>query len=284
MIDLAIIGALALDRPIRLDGPLMPGARMIGRSLDGALAGRLGGGGANAATALARAGRPAALLAYIADDADGARLLDLAKAAGLDTRFVVRRPGASRTTLILLAPDGERAILTLDPEPVDLPPLPAPAPTKGLLVRAAYPEAEAWARACDGPVIVHWPCGAYAGPCDVLVGSWDDAAPDMRAEPLGVGRRRFGPRLRWVVLTQGADGARAFGDGETLSVIPPAVKVADATGAGDVFAAGLLDALSARAEMAQALAHACLWGATAASLEGSAPVSGAFRAFRPASP
>ena len=51
MADFLVIGALALDRPIWLSGPLEPGARLLGRTLDGALAPRLGGGAANAATA-----------------------------------------------------------------------------------------------------------------------------------------------------------------------------------------------------------------------------------------
>ena len=48
MADFAVIGALALDRPVRLGAPLVPGARVAGTSLGGVLAGRLGGGGANA--------------------------------------------------------------------------------------------------------------------------------------------------------------------------------------------------------------------------------------------
>ena len=58
----------------------------------------------------------------------------------------------------------------------------------------------------------------------------------------------------------------------------------DTTGAGDCFAAGLLEALTAGAEMEQALVQACAWGAVAVGLEASAPLDGVFPAFRPGEP
>ena len=49
-----------------------------------------------------------------------------------------------------------------------------------------------------------------------------------------------------------------------------------------MFAAGLLDALAAGADIEEALPHACAWGAAAAGLDCSAPVdapAGTFRAW-----
>jgi sugar/nucleoside kinase (ribokinase family) len=86
------------------------------------------------------------------------------------------------------------------------------------------------------------------------------------------------------VVTHGEAGAVAFGrDGERIAARVEPVVARDATGAGDAFAAGLLDALVAGAPMERALAHACAWGATAAGLEGSAQVGappGTFRAWK----
>ncbi|MBR7618721.1 hypothetical protein JKL49_04905 [Phenylobacterium sp. 20VBR1] len=284
MAKFLVIGALALDRPVRLSGPLASGGRLLGRTLEGALAGRLGGGAANAGVALARAGHEAVVIGVLAQDSEGDACLAQAQAAGLDTRRVVRREGASRTTLILIEPGGERLVLGLDFEAAKLPSLPAPGPDEtfdGLYVRAPYPGAEASVAACRGPVVAHWPAGGFAGPCDVLVASMDDCDAATLADPFGAGRAQVGERLGWMVLTRGGHSVTAYDGKRVLRATPPPAKVVDATGAGDCFAAGLLEALTAGADMASALAHACAWGAIAVTLDASAPLGGRFPVFRP---
>lgn len=287
MADLLVIGAAALDRPIRLEGRLAPGARLQGRSLGGALGARLGGRGANAAVALAQAGHCAALCTVVADDPDGEMALHLVRQAGVDVSHVVWGAGASRKTLILIDPSGERAVLGLDAGPSPLPTLPPPSGAyrfDGLFVRSPYPGAEAWARASGGPVVAHWPAGGFQGPCDVLVTSAEDCEPAFLADPLTTARARFGARLGWAVITHGARALVAHAADQVLRLEPPAAEVVDSTGAGDVFAAGLLDALAAGADLESALRHACAWGATAVSLDSSAPVDGRFAPFRRAAP
>ncbi len=287
MADFLVIGALALDRPVKLSGPLASGGRLLGRTLDGALAGRLGGGGANAGVALERAGHRVSVCAFVAADAEGDEVVAQAQAAGLDTSRVIRRAGASRTTLILIEPDGERLVLGLDLTAVNLTPLPPPRPSEafdGLYVRAPYPGAEAWAAACRGPVVAHWPAMGFAGPCDVLVASADDCDADTLADPFAAGRAQVGERLGWMVLTYGGGMVTAYDGQQLVAVSPPPAPVVDTTGAGDCFAAGLLEALTAGVEMEQALAQACAWGAVAVGLDASAPVDGVFPAFRPVAP
>ncbi len=284
-----MIGALAWDRPIRLSGPLTAGARLVGTSLEGRLAGRLGGGGANAATALARAGRRAALASVIGADAVADTAMAEACAAGIDLALVRRRPGESKMTLILIDAAGERVVMALDWTP-ELPPAiatPAERPdlrVAGLLIRSAYPGAADWAEACRGPVILHWPSPAYRGRADVVVASADDLEPVSLRDPLAAAREVLGAGVAWTVITHGAAGAAAHGDGGVLRAAAPAAKVVDATGAGDVFAAGLLDALSLGASMETALSQACAWGSAAVGLDSSAPLNAApsdFPAFRP---
>jgi site-specific DNA-methyltransferase (adenine-specific) len=286
-VDFLVIGAVALDRPVRLDRPLAPGGRLQGRSLDGALAGRLGGGGANAGVALARAGHRVALAGFVADDAEGQAALAAAQAAGLDVTRVGRRAGDSRTTLILIDPLGERVVLGLDAPSVPPPQLDPPGAGEsfdGLYVRAAFPGADAWTRACRGPVIAHWPAGNFAGPCDVLVASADDCAAADLADPFAAARAQVGDRLKWMVVTHGAGEVAAHDGARSVRVTPPAARVVDSTGAGDAFAAGLLEALAAGAGIEDALRHACAWGAVAVGLDSSAPLGGDFPAFRRASP
>jgi len=182
-----VIGALALDRPIWLSAPVQRGGRVAGRSLDQQLGPRLGGGGANAGVALANSGAAVHVASVVSQDADGDRVLSMAAAAaaGLDVSLVRRREGASRTTLILIDPDGERLVLGLDPPapPYALPDLPSPEARPdvrpaGVYVRAAYPGAAAWAACATGPVILHWPAPTYDGPVDVVVCSADDLTPE----------------------------------------------------------------------------------------------------------
>jgi sugar/nucleoside kinase (ribokinase family) len=288
MSTLLVIGALALDRPIRLDGPLRSGVRVRGRSLGGALEGRLGGGGANAGCALLAAGHAVQVASVLAGDADGARVRALALAAGLDLKRVRTRDGASARTLLLLEPTGERTIIGLDwiapaaPPALDPPEThPGPKP-EGVFIRTAYAGAAEWARLAGGPVILHWPAPGYDGEADLVVASAADLPDGLVEAPFAAAEARLGERLAWVVITHGADGALAYGRrGERIAARAPPVVARDTTGAGDAFAAGLLDALAAGAPMEQALAHACAWGATAAGQDGSAQAGAPPGTFKP---
>jgi sugar/nucleoside kinase (ribokinase family) len=281
-----VIGALALDRPIWLDGPLRSGGRLRARSLDAALEGRLGGGAANAGCALRNAGHAVLAASLLAEDADGSRVRALAEAAGLDLSLVVTRPGASPRTLVLLEPMGERTIIGLDgamPKgPLALSPPSATASPRpdGVFVRTAFEGAAAWARLSQGPVILHWPSPTYDGEADVVVVSADDLPAAAADAPFEAAQAQLGSRLAWVVVTHGKAGAVAHGaQGARIAIGAAPAAVRDATGAGDIFAAGLLDALAGGARMEDALTHACAWGAVAVGLEGSAPMDAAPGAF-----
>lgn len=291
MANFLVIGALALDRPVWLEGGLERGGRMGGRSLDGRLGARLGGGGANAGVALTKAGHQVRLASLVASDAAGDQAIALARGAGLEVSLVGRRPGESRTTLILIEPDGERLILGLDFDRarIALPSIPSPVDhpevqVDGVYVRAAFPGADAWAASHRGPVVVHWPAPTYVGPADLVICSADDLDPAVLAAPFQAAQSVFGARLSAIVVTHGADGASAHTADGQVTARGPAVQVVDSTGAGDVFAAGLLEALCAGASLEASLQHACAWGAVTVGLASSAPVdapAGAFEPFRP---
>jgi sugar/nucleoside kinase (ribokinase family) len=287
MRTLLVIGALALDRPIWLGGPLRSGGRLKARSLAGGLEGRLGGGAANAGCALRAAGHTVLIASSLAEDDDGAWVRNRAFEAGLDLARVGARPGTSGRTLVLLEPSGERTIIGLDgavsgaPPTLDPPSRHPGPPPDGVFVRSPFRGAAEWARESAGPVILHWPAPAYDGEADVVVASADDLPEGLGESPFAT-TAGLGERLAWVVVTHGAAGAVAHGrDGARLAARAPPVVTRDATGAGDVFAAGLLDALAAGAGMEQALGHACAWGAAAAGLEGSAPIDAPPGTFSP---
>ena len=91
----------------------------------------------------------------------------------------------------------------------------------------------------------------------------------MLNEPFEAGRRVAGNALEWVIITRGENGATAYALDDCLSVPAPKIKATDTTGAGDAFAAGLIHALVSGADMNQALATACAWGAEATRWESS---------------
>jgi sugar/nucleoside kinase (ribokinase family) len=109
----------------------------------------------------------------------------------------------------------------------------------------------------------------------VLIASEADLTPEEQAAPLRLGQSMCGEALRWMVVTRGARGAEAYGvDGSHHAAPAERVEVVDATGAGDVFAAGLLDALLRGEGMPAALRRGTAWAARHIAHEGSLPPAG----------
>ncbi|MDX1593124.1 MAG: PfkB family carbohydrate kinase [Gammaproteobacteria bacterium] len=273
MARIAVLGTLAVDRVVRLDRALRVGAHQQGHALED----RCGGGAANAAVALARAGHRVLLVSAVGDDAAGRRLLETQAAAGVDTREVAILPGATSHSLLLVDPSGERTI-------VNLRRLHAPAPERlldqeldAVYVRSRAPGlapllAELARRT---RVIAHIPpCADGAVPAHVLVGSAADLAPGFLADPHAGGQRASGGLAAWTVVTHGSDGATAHGPDGPVARPAPAVRAVDSTGAGDCFAAGLVHALAAGLPMERVLAIACAWGGAAVATDGSLPGAG----------
>lgn len=268
MARIVVVGGVVADQVVHLRGRCREGGH-----LDGVPAcTRLGGGGANTAVALAEAGHHVVMVAAVGTDETGDWQLAQLAARGVDVSPVVRVPGPSTRSIVLVDPDGERTIVNLgrvqEAEPphrlLDLPadlvyvrnrsPLLGP-----LLARSVARQ----------PVVAHVPpVGEGLYPAQVLLGSESDLSA---ADPLGMGRLVAGDVLRWMVLTRGAHGARAFGAaGEELVVPALPSRAVDSTGAGDAFAAGLCHALAHGAAMADALHEAARWGAAKVAEEGSA--------------
>jgi fructokinase len=95
---------------------------------------------------------------------------------------------------------------------------------------------------------------------------WDGASPKTFSAGLAA---RLG--LRGVAVTAGPDAAALWLDGVFASAAPPPAEVADAVGAGDAFAAGLLDAIGRQLGAAAALRRANALGTLVASRRGAQP-------------
>jgi sugar/nucleoside kinase (ribokinase family) len=263
MARIVVVGSAAQDDVVWLHQPLSEGHHLDAcrRKL------RLGGGGANTAIPLCHAGHQVQLVAAVGADPVGDWLLGMLEAAGVDTTLVMRVPGESTRSLVLLDPAGERTIINLHRCGAPR----VPERVRSLAADAVYVRcreldlADALAeRTADSLVVAHVPpLAERSRPAAVLVGSAADLPPAFLADPWVAGRAIAGEALRWVVVTHGAEGALAVRPGERLHVPAPEVDVVDTTGAGDVFAAGLVHGLVEGRPMAEALRTAVAWGAAA---------------------
>ncbi|WP_157982089.1 PfkB family carbohydrate kinase [Oceanicella sp. SM1341] len=255
--EILVIGSVNHDRVWQLAAPLVPGARLdwCSRRMT------LGGGGLNTGMRLLSLGRPVALVTQVAEDRRGTATRAFLARAGFGMDGVATVPGPARITEILLGADGERTILF---PPGARPPLearPGPACAAYVNARRLGPGLRA-ALGRVALVMTQLPPGAAdARPADIAITSRADFPGSAPRDLLAQARRLCGPRLRLLVLTDGARPVTLLGSGpeaEEVSVPPgPRVRVANATGAGDSFAAAFLHATLDGAAPAGAAAEAC---------------------------
>jgi len=257
----AILGSVALDEVLRVDGAL----RVSSHGCATRVGDRIGGGAAGVAIPLARLGHRASIVAPVGRDAAGDRLIAELNEAGVDTDAVRRVPGESTRSVVLVDDAGERTILNLhrcaEPTP----------PTRLLelgadcvYVRSRLPNlAPLLSRALSrARVVAHVPpCEAGERSAHVLVGSESDLPRSWLEGPFEAGLAVAGSSLEHVVITRGSAGATAYARDDARNVPAPQVSVADTTGAGDAFAAGLIHGLVSGVGMHRAVEVAVAWGA-----------------------
>jgi len=271
MARIAVIGSVAEDEVLTLPRPLREGRHLDAVTHER----RLGGGGANTAIPLARAGHDVVIVAPLGTDARGDRLLGQLQDAGLDTSGIVRVEGASTRSVVMVDPDAERTIVNAHRCREQGP----PKRVEGMEIDALYVRSRELdladllaGVARRARVVAHIPPLARdARPAHVLVGSESDLPAAFVADPWDAGEGIAGSTLEWVVMTMGAHGAEAVSADERMATPAPTVTAVDTTGAGDVFAAGLVHGLVEGQPMAQALGTGVAWGAAAAATRGLPP-------------
>jgi len=277
MARILLIGSVAEDQIIHLRSPMREGAH-----LDGIEQGkRLGGGAANTGTALAHAGHRVMPVSPIGNDATGRWLREQLETNDLDLSQVSNIEGRSTRSIIMLDAEGERTIvnLTRAREP-DAPSRILEVEADCLFVRSSAPDLaplmQQMASRCR--VVAHMPpCEPGSRPAQILVASESDLTAEQLRQPFALGREVAGDLLEWVVITQGAKGATAYGVNEQIQVSAPSVEAVDTTGAGDAFAAGLVHALVNGKSMQEALETGCAWGAEATQWKSSSMPTEAVR-------
>jgi ribokinase len=269
-----VIGSIALDEVVHLGAPLRPGGHLAG-SWQGA---RVGGGAANTAMALARAGDEAVVISAVGADEYGTWLMREIEETGVICKHIYSHAAETTRSLILLDRQGERTVINLARSVVPLPWDLAEMVADACYVRstdAALTPILQQRVAQGGLVVAHVPPTAEgARPAQVLVASASDLDPAFLADPFASARRVAGETLEWLVLTRGPEGAIAYGRDWTLRHGAPKVEVVDSTGAGDVFAGGLTHALARGMPMKAALALAVEWGAASVRYPGTVPPEG----------
>jgi sugar/nucleoside kinase (ribokinase family) len=271
MAKIQIVARINLDVVVRLDGPVSSGAQLKGQFQPG----RLGGGGANTGVALCHAGHDVSLFADVGNDAAADSMLTQLVRFGADVSRVRRLEEASPPVMVLLDPAGERTIIRGSPLLSIPPKLPgADEPADALYITTYDPAVADLMRArLDRCLVVSHapPAGTSDWPAHVLVNSAAHMTAGELADPLAYACDLAGEALRWMVVTDGARGATAYGPAENLHVPAVPAEVVDSTGAGDVFIAGLIHGLLGGRPIREALGLGARWAASAVGSPSSIP-------------
>ncbi len=243
MATILTIARANIDRVWHLTAPLVAGGRNSYKSIDE----RYGGGGFYTGIALVTLKHRVRLAATIADDPKGRRFRsDLIK-FGFDVEYVKMVAGQMKPVEVLVDPWGERTIIA--PATVEHG-IVADLPLDDIdvvYVNARRVEPRLMEAATERSLVV-----AQAPlepgerrPCHFLIASHSDLSPAQKADPLSFAQTAAGDALRAYIVTDGARPVRIYSaDGDGTIPVCPLSQIDDSSGAGDVFCAGLIDALT----------------------------------------
>lgn len=223
----------------------------------GAISRSAGGMTANLACAASRLGMEVRFFGCVGRDEAGEEAVAELRRFGVDPGAMTVSEGATTTSLILLGPGGDRAIVS-EPLVFDYGPLRRALQEETGRARCLHvdgyrlPEALTVLREArragfvvsadlDGvePAGLRSLLPEVAGALDVVFIN-RGLAGAISAEPEEVARRIVEQGATAVAVTRGESGALVAGGGRVWDVPAPAVETVDTTGAGDAFAAAFL--------------------------------------------
>lgn len=278
--DVTVLGSANLDEVVRVARLPAPGETVLALGRD-----RLPGGkGLNQAVAAGRSGAGTAFVAAVGRDAAADLLLDTLRAAGVDTGGVARSDRPTGTALVMVQESGENSIV-VDPGAnadvrLDGPGRDAVTGARVLLAQLEVPlpvvaEGVAVAHEAGVTVVLNaapsqpLPAELLAA-VDVLLVNEHELRDVTGRSSVDEALATLAGRVRAVVVTLGAEGARwrsADGDGSAPGL--PA-RVVDTTGAGDAFAGTLAGALATGAGLGEAVRLGTAAGALSVERVGAA--------------
>lgn len=274
MPNILLLANLNCDRVLQLDRHLVTGGRHYyadnGR--------RLGGGGANTGLGLVYAGHKVALVSQVGNDKTADWLLAEASIQGLDCSLLQRNELDTPELLLVMTPDGERTIIRPQRPVFTLGPAPDFSHWQALYINSSAVGCERWAQAALAHtlVVAQLAKDARARPCHVLISSKSDMQNhgvdvNNSDELWHYGQHIASSSLQYFIITDGEHGAIAYSHNAYVSVNSIAAEVVDTTGAGDAFAAGVIDGLLAKQTIAQAMKTGAEWAAIAVATTSSIP-------------
>jgi len=264
-----LIANLNCDRVMQLDKPLTTGGRH--HYLDGGR--RLGGGGANTGLGLVWAGHNVALVSQVGRDETADWLLAEASLSGLNCALLHRNDVMTSELLLIMTPDGERTIIRPQRPRFILGTPPTFSSWDALYINSSAEGSEVWAQAAlEGSlVIAQLAKDERLRPCHVLITSESDLEGRTNLPVWQYGQSIAGDALRYFVITDGENGARAYTAEESFYVPALASQVVDTTGAGDAFASGLINGLVNQNSITDAMAEGAKWASFAVETQSSIP-------------
>ncbi len=259
-----------------------------------------GGSAANTAAGIASLGGNAAFIGKVAEDEVGEFYARDLREAGVayDTKML-EHGAASGRSMIMITPDGERTMNTYLGACHDLTEediledqvggaaitfmegyLWDPPEAKRAFVKAAHfahKHERAAAITLSDPFCVNRFREEFldllqSKTCDYVFANVEELKALYQTEDLQEAAQRIGEDAEAAAVTMGAEGAMAIANGEIVTV--PAVKIdtiADATGAGDLFASGFLLGMARGRSLQEALQLGCLSASEVISHVGARP-------------
>jgi len=277
-----VVGSMMIDRVVRVAAIPRPGETVAARSS----ATFAGGKGANQAAAAAKCGARVRMLGRTGSD--GKFIRDALREAGVDVRHVVTDDASSGAATVMVAADGENAIVIAPESNQRI----EPAAIERFLGKAREGDVVLFQNECssleEGMVLAAarglrvW---LNAAPADaslatlryerlsgLIVNETEAEALSGEREParaLEALARRM-PKGT-VVVTLGAQGAIAASEGQVLARRGFVVEAVDSVGCGDAFVGAFLAAICAGMSVERALERGNAAGALAAMRPGAMP-------------
>ncbi len=278
-----VVGDAGLDVVVRTDALPAPGGDARARVTVTA-----GGAGANTAAWLAACGARPVLVARVGADAAADQLRAELAAAGVDCRLAVDPAASTCQVVVVVDAAGQRTMLADRGAAARLGPADLPADLAGaghlhlsgyvLLDPSSRPAGRAALAAARGAGLTTsvdpQAAALLADPADFLA---DVAGVDLLLPSAGELAALGGPAapaVRAIAVTAGPDGATWIEGATRIQVPAERVPVADSTGAGDAFDAGLLAAWLTGAAPEDALRAGVAAATRAVARLGARPGSG----------
>ncbi|MDB2387375.1 PfkB family carbohydrate kinase [Shewanella sp.] len=272
MANILLVANLNCDRIFNLNRPLKTGGRFHYK--DGGQ--RLGGGGANTGIGLVWAGHQVTLVTEVGRDDVGDWLLAEASTKGINCSLIQRRAGATNEMLLMMTPDGERTIIRPERPAFTLPAPPRWQTVDAIYINASSEDAANWAQAALEHcwVVAQLAKDERSRPCHVLLASLSDMQGRCTQSPWHFARAVAGAELQFFIVTDGANGATVYSENAHQTVAALPCNVVDTTGAGDAYAAGLINGLVNNMSVIESMHSASVWASYAVACDSSIPGKG----------